>query len=324
MRLHPVVRLIGLTLLSYYVSIGWAFAAPETRAQAERSLSNLGMSPELAKEVAGLSTGLAVMPNNTYLVWRNAAGTANLNVIKADGSNNTILNGPTGGSVKRAINGTALSTLSATSDLYAVDIINSTAAMGAVFGEAARAAAVTTATTLAVPLYVSAAAAGTDLGAFIGSGASASGPTVDYFKTRATSGAATTIVASADVLGKIRFLGANGTTYDTGAQIVVTVDGTPGATTDMPGAIDFQVSPDASATPASALKLSNTKAAVFGGTVTSSGTSDLGWTRQNSADQACNTTCVSACVFGWDTAAPGVLLACTDATADSCLCAGAS
>ena len=58
--------------------------------------------------------------------------------------------------------------------------------------------------------------------------------------------------------------------------------------------------------------------------VTSPLTSALGWTIVNSANQACNTTCTSACVFGFNTGALGNLLACTDATADSCLCAGAS
>ena len=49
---------------------------------------------------------------------------------------------------------------------------------------------------------------------------------------------------------------------------------------------------------------------------------DLGWTVQNAANQACNTTCtVGACVIGID-AITTAFLACTDATADSCLCAG--
>lgn len=150
------------------------------------------------------------------------------------------------------------------------DLTINTAAKGLVAGETARAANVTTATTLAVPLYLSAAAAGTDLAAFVGSGVSASGPVVDLFKTRATSGQATTIVVNGDSLGTIRFLGANGTTYDVGAQIVAKVDGTPGASTDLPASIDFQVSPDGSATPASALKLGNDKFATFGANVRSS------------------------------------------------------
>lgn len=67
-----------------------------------------------------------------------------------------------------------------------------------------------------------------------------------------------------------------------------------------------------------------TRAATFGGAVTSSATGALGWTPVAAANQACNTTCTSACVFGIDSAAPQTWLACTDATADQCLCAGAS
>jgi hypothetical protein len=59
------------------------------------------------------------------------------------------------------------------------------------------------------------------------------------------------------------------------------------------------------------------------GTFTSSATGALGWTVQSATNQACNTTCVSACVVGTD-AVTGGFLACTDATADSCLCAGSS
>ncbi len=60
------------------------------------------------------------------------------------------------------------------------------------------------------------------------------------------------------------------------------------------------------------------------GTLTNTGTSDIGWSIVNAANQACNTTCTNACVFGFNTAAIGNLLPCTDATADSCLCAGAN
>lgn len=59
-------------------------------------------------------------------------------------------------------------------------------------------------------------------------------------------------------------------------------------------------------------------------TLTSSRATDLGWTIQSAANQACNTTCVSACVHGFDTATSNTPVACTDATADKCLCAGAS
>lgn len=53
----------------------------------------------------------------------------------------------------------------------------------------------------------------------------------------------------------------------------------------------------------------------------------IGWSEHNAANQACNTTCgSSACVIGLDAGTVGVLnsnfVACTDATADDCICAG--
>jgi hypothetical protein len=60
-------------------------------------------------------------------------------------------------------------------------------------------------------------------------------------------------------------------------------------------------------------------------TITSAITTSVGWTPVSAADQACNTTCTSACAFGLGLTAgniTGSILACTDATADVCLCLG--
>lgn len=46
---------------------------------------------------------------------------------------------------------------------------------------------------------------------------------------------------------------------------------------------------------------------------------NIGWSVQSGANQACNTTCVNACVLGQDTS---TIVSCSDATADRCLCAG--
>ena len=61
------------------------------------------------------------------------------------------------------------------------------------------------------------------------------------------------------------------------------------------------------------------------GEVTSAGTSSIGWAVVAGADTACNTTCTSACVFGVNTASlTADIVDCADATADECMCAGAS
>lgn len=241
------------------------------------------------------------MGNNKSLCSRSAATQNDLPLVTMNSSGDLILNVPVSGrSALIQSTGTTFLTLTSTGGISsALDYIVTAAAKGFVAGEAARAANVTTATTLAVPLYISAAGSGTDLAAFVGSGASATGgATVDFFKTRATSGAATTIVVSGDVLGTLKFFGANGTTYDPAAAIIVTSDATPGASADMPGAIDFQLSPDGSATLASALKLNNAKKATFGGIILSNaaaGAGDVAFTNSGNTLSIQEATAGAAC-----------------------------
>lgn len=57
--------------------------------------------------------------------------------------------------------------------------------------------------------------------------------------------------------------------------------------------------------------------------ITSTSTTDIGWSIIGSANQACNTTCTNACVFGVDNGSlVADIVVCTDASADECLCAG--
>lgn len=61
------------------------------------------------------------------------------------------------------------------------------------------------------------------------------------------------------------------------------------------------------------------------GELIGAGTATLGWTVVAGANTACSTTCVTPCVFGVNTAATEAdIVACSDPTADECLCAGAS
>ena len=59
------------------------------------------------------------------------------------------------------------------------------------------------------------------------------------------------------------------------------------------------------------------------GSITSASTTNIGWSIVSAANQACNTTCTFACVMGQEGTSKD-MLACTDATADVCLCAGAN
>lgn len=78
----------------------------ETRTQATNTLMGLGMPGQLAEQVAGLSTGLGVISNNVALKWRNAAGSANVDVLNLTGSNSVAL----APSSTLIINGTSAST----------------------------------------------------------------------------------------------------------------------------------------------------------------------------------------------------------------------
>ena len=71
-----------------------------------------------------------------------------------------------------------------------------------------------------------------------------------------------------------------------------------------------------------ALTLNEVMLASFTGAITSS-INDLNWAMVASGNQACTTTCTSACVFGWDDGVP-TLTGCSDGTSDKCICAGGS
>lgn len=156
----------------------------------------------------------------------------------------------------------------------------------------------------------------------VGVGANANPVVMDFFKTRATDGQASTIVNASDDIGNLIFFGADGTAYRKSAAILARVDGTPGAS-DMPGSLIFQTTPDGSATLATVLTLSNDKSAQFTGTVRSSATADIGWTvKASGAATDCNTACTSACVAGQN--ATFGLVSCATAVTGFCICAGAS
>lgn len=150
---------------------------------------------------------------------------------------------------------------------------------------------------------------------------------LNFLKTRAAPNGtnANTIVSNGDDLGRLSFYGADGADYKEAAQILIEVDAAPGVG-DMAGRIVFLTSIDGAATPTEAMRINNSQDVVLADKLTSSGSTDLGWSIVDQTDnQACNTGCTSACVAGQDLAgANKPLVGCTDTTADICLCAGAS
>lgn len=297
-------------------------AQPYTEEVIRQRLVGLHIQSEQARELAKLyASGTVSFDNNTYLQFRNAADSGNISVLKVDGSDDTWLNADTGNVIKFAIAGTAEMSLSSSA-------LSPSAVGGNALG------------TTSVPwlnVLAGSAALDADITGIIGTpnlstngttssgyhfnlasyGNNAFGPTTTAFKTRHTTTAGDTVVQSGDVIYRVDGYGADGTDYAQAFAIVATVDGTPGSN-DMPGAIDFKVSPDGSQTPASVLKLGNDKKATFGGELANSTTS-FGCTISSAANTACTTTCTTGCFFGEDTGTNAVV-ACTDATADVCLC----
>lgn len=163
--------------------------------------------------------------------------------------------------------------------------------------------------------------------AWIQNTADANGTQMLFFKTRAAANStnADTIIASSDKIVEFVAYAADGADYKTSSMIRMSVDASPG-TNDVPGRITFFTAPDGSSNLTEALQINSSQNTVAAGTITSSRTTDLGWVSYTGLTNAtCNTTCTSACVIGMDTdGAKTTFVACSAATAENCLCAGAS
>jgi hypothetical protein len=81
------------------------------------------------------------------------------------------------------------------------------------------------------------------------------GPFFTMQRSRGASAGVNTIVQGGDWLGGIIWQGANGTGYSDAAYLYATVNGTPGASGDMPGAIRMATSADGSASPTTRLDI---------------------------------------------------------------------
>ena len=78
-----------------------------------------------------------------------------------------------------------------------------------------------------------------------------------FRKSRSATLDGNTIVQGGDALGGIAFAGANGTGYDYAASIIAEVDGTPGASSDMPGRLVFRTTSDGSSTTVERMRIDN-------------------------------------------------------------------
>ncbi len=128
------------------------------------------------------------------------------------------------------------------------------------------------------------------------------GSGVFFQKSRSATVGTNTIVQNGDALGSIYFNGANGTGYSEAALIRGAVDGTPGATNDMPGRLQFYTTPDGSGTLTERMRISSNGTVGIGGASRNAqtkldvkgviacgsgiGDSEIVWTRPTVADSS--------------------------------------
>lgn len=136
-------------------------------------------------------------------------------------------------------------------------LIISKAATGIILGSTARDSDVTTFASNPL-LYV---AGGNNHGVFVQRSADATGGSLKFLKTRATTDDANTAVQASDNVFSFQFGAANGTSYGDVAGIYVTMDApvSGGGASDTPGRITFHTTPDGSSTPAEALRIDSAK-----------------------------------------------------------------
>jgi hypothetical protein len=88
--------------------------------------------------------------------------------------------------------------------------------------------------------------------------AATGGPAIYLRHSRGASVGVNTILSAGDRIGTLIFDAANGTGFSNAAYIGADVDGTPGASNDMPGRLVFLTSADGSATPTERMRLDST------------------------------------------------------------------
>jgi hypothetical protein len=77
-------------------------------------------------------------------------------------------------------------------------------------------------------------------------------------KSRGATVGTNTIVSTNDSIGGLYFQGANGTGYTDAAGILCAIDGTPGASNDMPGRLAFFTTADGSGSPTERMRIAST------------------------------------------------------------------
>lgn len=182
---------------------------------------------------SGVNTALS---NNSYLQSVNAAGSGFLDLLKADASDNTVLNAATSTKGLFAVNGTSIAGFTSNGVRINTPSIGDLSGLtGAITGG---------------PLEVFANGNTVNTAIFMAYGNAANNPSrVVLAKTRGDVTGTNVIVQINDEVGGIAFAASSGDAYPTGAVFRAMIDGTPAAgAADMPMRLEVLTAPDGSGT----------------------------------------------------------------------------
>ena len=105
-----------------------------------------------------------------------------------------------------------------------------------------------------------------------GNNIAAAGPVITLARSNGNAVGAVTAVSNGDLLGRLEFVGANGTNFTTtGAWIVSEVDGSTISTSSMPGRLVFSTTADGASSPTERMRITNAGLVLINSTSTSSG-----------------------------------------------------
>lgn len=142
-------------LFSLVLFVSFAVSAqPYTSSVEEQRLISLGMTPELSVEITNFIDGGGIyqpkLANNTYLQGLSAAGAA-ISLLKVDATDDTVLNADSGDTIKLAVAGSTVATVSSTAIAGTGEITSSsTGSLGWSYVTGANTACTTTCTSAAV------------------------------------------------------------------------------------------------------------------------------------------------------------------------------
>lgn len=256
-------------------------SAPVFAQTVAKDLTGLGMPAEQADYLAGILPAGSVLGNNTYLKGRNQANSADIDVLKIDTSDNTLINSDASDDIilQSGSDANRLLTYYASAD----------AALGLKFGDGGTTAGQSF-------LFSSSTADGDDDSTLqLSAGGSAGDSTAGFISLYGNE------VSSNG--GKVVIQAGN----DADADIDLYVEN---------ASSNFTFN---DATSGQLLRIENDGDLVMTGDLVLADGQNLALTAASGANTACDTTCTTGCIAGFDTGG-AVFVACSSAAADTCLC----